>query len=394
MFKPNGSVVVKGEASVKSTSINDGLHKAFQMGAEWFFLMDVDQLFPQDTIPRLMDTAKKHEAGVVSVLYHIGRAPYAPVAGWTKKEGETTAFVNRRGQDWKENYCSLGKGVVEVDWAGSGGLLIRRDVLEAVGWPYFQDIWDEGVSRRIMGHDVNFCLRAKEKGFKVVVDTDVCSDHGKFTYISREWAEAFHGSGMAAAMLTSMQHQAMESGYWDVLWQTEHIQGKKRAQCYEETFKAVLENLPQSSKWVADVGCGAGVLLQQIKAERPAIEKLVGYDFSEKAIDIVKQKGFEGKVADFRTYVPNGDTHIYDVVVSAHTIEHIKDEDRFISLLRALVRKGGSAVVATPWIEEIQGHFEHVRGYTEESLRAALAKHFQEVKVTKNSRDYVAVAKA
>jgi 2-polyprenyl-3-methyl-5-hydroxy-6-metoxy-1,4-benzoquinol methylase len=393
MFKPNGSVAVKGDSSVKSSSINDGLYKAKEMGAEWFFLMDVDQLFPPDTIPRLMDTARKHEAGVVSVLYHIGRAPYAPVAGWAKKTESSLAFVNRNGQDWKESYCPLGKGVVDVDWAGSGGMLIHRDVLEAVGWPPFQDVWDQAVGRRIMGHDVNFCLKAKEKGFKVVVDTDVCSDHGKFTYINREWADGFNGSGMVDAMLGSMQNQAMEAGYWDVLWQTEHIQGKKREVVYKETFDDILKGIPAGAKWVADLGCGTGVLLDRLK-EAGGYEEMVGYDFSEKAVEIVKQKGFKGYVADFRNYHPNGDAKVYDVVVSAHTIEHLKDDDRFVSLMRALVREKGVVIVATPWIEEVQGYFEHVRGYTEESFRQVLAKHFKEVVVKKNSRDYVAVCKA
>lgn len=392
MFKPNGSVAVKGEASVKSSSINEALFKGYQMGAEWFFLMDVDQLFPQDTIPRLMDTARKHEAGIVSVLYHIGRAPYAPVAGWAKKRGEATAFVNRNDVDWKENYCSLGKGVVEVDWAGSGGMLIHRDVLDAVGWPPFQDVWDKNVSRRLMGHDVNFCLQAKEKGFKVVVDTDVCSDHGKFSYVSREFAESFNDCEMPQKMLASMQAQAMESGYWDVLWQTEGIKGKERVGAYRETFRDIEIALPGDAVRVADIGCGTGALMQHLKGDTH--QELVGYDFSEKAIEAVRAKGFKGVVADLRTYAPNGDAYSYNAVVSAHVIEHIKEEDRFVSLLRVLVKPGGTVVVATPWVEEIQGHFEHVRGYTEESLRSALAKKFKDVSVTKNSRDYVAVCKA
>jgi 2-polyprenyl-3-methyl-5-hydroxy-6-metoxy-1,4-benzoquinol methylase len=389
MFKPNGSVVVKGEASIKASSINDGLYKAVQMGAEWFFLMDVDQLFPQDTIPRRMETANRYEAGIVSVLYHVGRAPFAPVAGWAKKEGGALSFVNKEGLDWKENYTPLGKGVVEVDFAGAGGLLIRRPVLDAVGWPPFQDVWDPKVGRRIMGHDVNFCLRAKEKGFKTVVDTDVCSDHGKFNYVSREWAEAFHGSGMANAMLNSIQRQSFEAGYWDVLWQTEAIRKRERRLAYQETFMDVHKGLGTETGKIADVGCGPGTFLAFEKGLRQASYR--GYDFSEEAIKAVREKGFDGEVADFRNYEPNGDRHKFDAAVSLHVIEHMKDEARFLKLLKDLVRPGGRVIIATPWAEEIQGHFEHVRGYTEESLGTALAKQFKDVRITKNSRDFVAV---
>lgn len=392
LFKPNGSVVVKGEASIKASSINDGLYKASQMGAEWFFLMDVDQLFPPDTIPRLMDTARKHEAGVVSVLYHVGRAPYAPVAGWAKKEGEVLSFVNRKGEDWKDNYCPLGAGVVEVDFAGSGGMLIHRPVLDAVGWPPFQDKWDPKISRRAMGHDVNFCLSAKEKGFKVVVDTDVCSDHGRFSYVGREWVEGFHASEMDQAMLGSLQKQSMEAGYWDILWQTEKIRGIERKRQYSETFMDVHTALDAGIQKIADVGCGVGTFMEFEKVFRPI--DYTGYDFSEKAIEIVKEKGFEGVVADVRTYSPNGDAGAYDAVVSLHAIEHIKDEGKFLALMKKLVKTGGKVIVATPWVEEVQGYFEHVRAYTEESLRAALEKDFKDVRIKKNSRDFVAVCTA
>jgi len=119
-----------------------------------------------------------------------------------------------------------------------------------------------------------------------------------------------------------------------------------------------------------------------------------GYDFSEKAIELVKAKGFVGKVADFRRYSPNGDVHAYDAVVSTHTIEHIENDRDFVKLMKDLVKPGGTVVVATPWREEIQGHFEHVRGYSEQSLREVLATQFQDIQISRNSRDFVAVGRA
>jgi 2-polyprenyl-3-methyl-5-hydroxy-6-metoxy-1,4-benzoquinol methylase len=393
MKRPRSSFAVKGDTAVKSSTFNDAIYKAMALGAEWMFLMDVDQTFHPDTIPRLLETAERHQARIVSALAHLGKAPFSPLAGWAKTNDKGDwSFTNSKGLDWKKNYAPLGKGVVEVDWASGGGLLVHREVVEALQWPPFQDVWEEGTGRRVMGHDVSFCLRAKDKGFKIVVDTDVKSDHGKFIHVNQEFAEAFNAADMLERMGEAKTAQAQEAGYWDVVWGGEAISGKVRDKAYAETFKDALHGIMGCGDRVADVGCGAGAFLDYLKGEMAG--QFTGYDFSETAIELVKEKGFGGKVADFRTYIPNGDAHSFDAVVSNHVIEHVPDEERFVTLLRTLVRPGGKVVVATPWREEIQGHFEHVRGYTEESLREILGKKFKDVSITRNSRDFVAVCAA
>src|SRR3990167_8717134 len=296
MMKPNGSFAVQGSASVKSSSINDGIYQALQLGAEWMFLMDVDQLFQVNTIPKLLESCKKYDAKIMSVQYQIGKMPYAHVAGWLKEiqyKGQTEyKFVNSKGDPWKGTYAPLGEGVVEGDW--------------------------------------------------------------------------------------------------NTIWQTEHLKNKTRDEncAYGETFKNILDQVPLNVK-VADVGSGPGFLMEYLRKEKGAV--CTGYDFSSEAIEILKKKGFDGHVSDFRSYSPNGDKATFDVVVSTHTIEHIKDDAKFLETLKALCKPGGKVVVATPWVEEIQGHFEHVRGYSDLELDKLMSEHFKEFSVTKNKRDYIAV---
>ena len=121
MLKPAGAFTIKGDSSVKAASITSAIYQAMNLGAEWMFLMDVDQTFQGNTIPKLLETAEKHNAKIVSVLYHLGRAPFGPIAGWVKKVGEKEIFVNSMGVPWKMGYAPLGNGVVEVDWVGAGG---------------------------------------------------------------------------------------------------------------------------------------------------------------------------------------------------------------------------------------------------------------------------------
>lgn len=390
MKKPNGSLAIKGCSSVKCSSINDGIHQALLFGAEWVFLMDVDQTFPPNTIPRLMQTAKKHQAKVVSVLYHLGRAPYGPVAGWIKPVDGQDAYVNSKGESWRDYYAPLGKGVVEVDWVGSGGLLIHRDVLSAIGWPPFVDRWEPGMSFRKVGHDCVFSERVKKAGFKIHVDTAVGSAHGKFQYFTQEWAEAFNESDMLGHLGGVIHRQALEADYWDIVWQTEFLKGQERDKQYEETFKEIVTLIPEGAA-VADVGCGAGVLMSQLRDVKKA--RCTGFDFSGQAIDIVRSKGFDGNVADVRNFKVNGDGGKYDVVVATHVLEHVQEDRGFLELLKSLCKKGGQVIVATPANPEVQDIMEHVRGYNDQEIAKLMASVFESSNVSKNARDYVAVGK-
>jgi 2-polyprenyl-3-methyl-5-hydroxy-6-metoxy-1,4-benzoquinol methylase len=390
MKKPNGSLAIKGSSSVKCSSINDGIHQALLHGAEWLFLMDVDQTFPVNTIPRLLDTARRHDAKVISVLYHLGRAPCGPVAGWIKEVNGEDAYVNSNGASWRDSYAPLGKGVIEVDWVGSGGLLIHRSVLQEIGWPPFLDEWAPGMSFRKVGHDVTFSERVKAAGFKIYVDTSINSAHGKFQYFDQTWAEGFHHSQMVDHMDGVIHRQALESDYWDTVWQEEFLRGTEREEQYADTFKTILEKVPENAA-VADVGCGPGVLMKRLKESKNA--QCTGYDFSEEAVEIVKGKGFEGRVVDARNFDVNGDGGKFDVVVATHVLEHMQEDKQFLYLLKQLCKKGGQVIIATPAIKEVQDIVEHVRGYNDEEISALMASVFESSEISKNARDYVAVGK-
>lgn len=391
MRKPNGSLAVKGSSSIKASSINDGIHQALLHGAEWVFLMDVDQTFPPLTIPRLFETVKRHDAKVVSVLYHLGRAPYAPVAGWVKEIKGQEAYVNSKGESWRDYYAPLGQGVVEVDWVGSGGLLIHRDVLVKIGWPPFLDEWQPGMSFRKVGHDCTFSERVKEAGFKIYVDTAINSAHGKFQYFDQTWAEGFHQSNMIEHMDGVIHRQVLEADYWDTVWQDEHLLGRERDKPYAETFKQIIEMVPEGAT-VADVGCGGGVLMSQLKEAKKA--DCTGYDFSQEAIDIIQEKGFEGRVRDVRNFHLNGDGGKYDVVIATHVLEHVQEDKAFLEVLKSLCKPGGYVIVATPHLKEIQEISEHVRGYNDAEIAELLASAFPgSSAVSKNTRDYIAVGK-
>lgn len=70
-----------------------------------------------------------------------------------------------------------GDKLIEVDAGGTGCILIKRSVLEAVKAP-FESSWDEdGI--RTLGSDIKFCEKAKQAGFKIWCHWDYICSHYK-----------------------------------------------------------------------------------------------------------------------------------------------------------------------------------------------------------------------
>ena len=62
--------------------------------------------------------------------------------------------------DWEE--VPPGKGVFEIDSAGSAGMLIRRHVIETVEPPWFFSTMDADGRQVILNEDVTFCRRIRQ----------------------------------------------------------------------------------------------------------------------------------------------------------------------------------------------------------------------------------------
>ena len=97
---------------------------------------------------------------------------------------------------------------------------------------------------------------------------------------------------------------------------------------------------------LVDVGCGSGLLQQYLKtlgwkdpvgiepSGNPAGREHLGLEiYNEPVEETVRRPGFGGA---------------FDVAVAHHVIEHCYDPAAFVAQLRALLKPGGSAFIATP----------------------------------------------
>lgn len=127
---------------------------AEQWAATHILWLDADMRFPADTLTRLL----AHDAPIVAANYITRRAPYRPVA---EHREQGVLFTPPEAS-----------GLVEVTYCGMGVMLVDTDVFRTVPGPWFP-IGYNPKSATYSGEDVNFCRKAIEHGFPILVDQDL-----------------------------------------------------------------------------------------------------------------------------------------------------------------------------------------------------------------------------
>lgn len=86
---------------------------------DYLLFLDADMVHPANLVELLL----RENVPVITARYHIKKSPFAAIA-----------YVKHRTQDGPHRYASIhfGKGTFEIERAGAGALLIRRDVLEDI----------------------------------------------------------------------------------------------------------------------------------------------------------------------------------------------------------------------------------------------------------------------
>lgn len=146
-----------------------------QNGADWWFGLDSDLVWPRDIVPRLIQQSETHRIPVISGMYFRRSPPHSlPVA--------------IRGGTWLQDYKP--GSLVPVDLVGAGGLLIHRSVFERLkysrpeaGKTYFDWRVDaRGCSpfpdNECMSEDFTLMLNIrKQLGIMPVLDTSIIGRH-------------------------------------------------------------------------------------------------------------------------------------------------------------------------------------------------------------------------
>lgn len=131
-----------------------------ESAGDWVWFIDDDHTFEPDVLLRLLD----RKVEIIQPMVATRKPPYHPYV--YKREGKE--FIT---PSWDEVPVT---GISAWDAVGSGGMLIRRTVLDALKDPWFE----EGkIVSDSLGEDLYFCVKAQELGFKIHTDSDVRMGH-------------------------------------------------------------------------------------------------------------------------------------------------------------------------------------------------------------------------
>ncbi len=128
------------------------------------YLLMMDNDCPPDSVERMIQMADYDKDIIGGLCFGFLKEMIIPFCMKLNKQGT---------YDMAE--IAIKSGVQECDAIGSGNMMIARRVLEDIPHPFRNEYDSEGIKRR--GLDFNFCKRAKEKGYKVWVDTDLLCSH-------------------------------------------------------------------------------------------------------------------------------------------------------------------------------------------------------------------------
>jgi SAM-dependent methyltransferase len=133
-------------------------------------------------------------------------------------------------------------------------------------------------------------------------------------------------------------------------------------------------------KEVLDVACGSGVGTDFLR--RAGARKVFGFDIDPNVIAYAQARYTSCEFAKCDATdlsLPDGSV---DVVVSFETLEHLRDQDRFLKECSRVLRPQGILVCSTPNTNVYRWYGTnpyHVREFTPEQFRKALESHLDQV---------------
>lgn len=142
-----------------------------------------------------------------------------------------------------------------------------------------------------------------------------------------------------------------------------------------------------TAKYVLDYGCGSGYGSRLLASKA---SQVIGVDTSEEVINYCTST-YRAPNLSFQKIHPNCslpfDDNLFDVIVSFHVVEHIRDVPTYLFQLKRVLKSGGVLFITTPSRKHRLLPFqrpwnpEHVREYDQKGLNKELKHAFKKVKI-------------
>lgn len=170
---------------LQSISISGNLNRIIREmnpDSEWLWIQADDQVFPPDSLLRLLDRMDDEDLDVLVPLIVRRRPPFQLLIFKGETEEGYEAF----------SYNELPHtGIVECYAAGTGGMLIRRSVFDRVAEWQGHDRIFESSGGELVNEDTEFCRKLRAVGIKIHADVEVHMGHCGFfiawPYLNGDW---------------------------------------------------------------------------------------------------------------------------------------------------------------------------------------------------------------
>lgn len=152
--------------------------------------LDADNIWPSDTLERLL---VNHERGIVGGLYVMRHAPYAPVAlkdGFIPEGDSVIHYLH-------DKEAVHATELREVDVLGMGCTLIPLSVFDAIGERPWFEYRNNSAGWPVVTEDVPFCQKAKAAGVQIWLDPTISCGHVTGMVTDKRWATRYQQSQQA-----------------------------------------------------------------------------------------------------------------------------------------------------------------------------------------------------
>lgn len=160
MDKPSFTFIHADNGPI-DTLRNDIVEKALSMGITHLLMCDVDQIYPVDTISKLLS----HKLPIVGAKVHRRYPPFDPIM---------MRVVDNISYEPIDEYES--GSLVEVDATGTGCIMYDTSIFRKLPYPWFK-FQKNPENGMVIGEDIGLCQDLKEAGYRIYVDTSVEVGH-------------------------------------------------------------------------------------------------------------------------------------------------------------------------------------------------------------------------
>tara|TARA_B100000073_G_scaffold296735_1_gene261549 strand:+ start:685 stop:1368 length:684 start_codon:yes stop_codon:yes gene_type:complete len=145
--------------------------------------------------------------------------------------------------------------------------------------------------------------------------------------------------------------------------------------------------LPEKERILADIGCGAGFVLNPLKAQVK-----VAVDISLNQLSRVNKDSVR-----IRSNVENLpiESGYFNIIICTDIFEHVQDENLLVDELIRILKPGGLLLFACPWKQDLsvydlpeykarfkQYKYVHLRSIDEKTIEEQFEEHFERVSET------------